>query len=269
MVRFLEKRIQGAKETERLKPIYLNESALQFPDTALEVVLNETGHLFDNAFEIIAHGLNIHRHDILSNRPLETVVYKSRTPFELDVMQGYYDSIKVIYNSIVEFATRARVKGSLTDDQSLGLDSIRVVCRHIAQVIKNVSEMRENMVAALSSENEHISREYDLLRLRIVTILREIYRLRESKDEVEAFLTLTRLKEDTAEADVLANGTVDRLVRDGLIADHMATSLMNDSEFTHDISSRLIEIAERMFIAEGTDLKEIGGELLEVHARAS
>ena len=71
-------------------------------------------------------------------------------------------------------------------------------------------------------------------------------------------MTLTRLKEDAAEADVLANGTVDHLVRDGLITDQMATSLMNDSEFTRDISSRLIEVAERMFIAEGTDLKEIG-----------
>ena len=49
----------------------------------------------------------------------------------------------------------------------------------------------------------------------------------------------------------------------------MATSLMNDSEFTHDISSRLIEIAERMFIAEGTDLKEIGAELLEVAETAA
>ena len=85
-----------------------------------------------------------------------------------------------------------------------------------------------------------------------------------SEDEVEIFLTLTRLKEDAAEADVLADGTLDRLVRDGLILDRMATSLMNDSESTKDISARLIDIAERMFIAEGTDLKEIGEELFAV-----
>jgi phosphate:Na+ symporter len=192
------------------------------------------------------------------------VVSKSRTPFDLDVMKGYQESIKLLYNSIVEFATNARVKGSMTSEQSIELDSIRIVCRHIAQIIKNVSDMRNNLVLYLGSDNEHIAREYDLLRLRIAAILREIYRLRESQDEVEVLMGLTRLKEDVAAADVLADGTLDRLVRDGLISNQMATSLMNDSEFTRDISARLIEIAERMFIAEGTDLKEIGAELLEV-----
>jgi phosphate:Na+ symporter len=261
MVRWLERWVKGAREAEQLKPVYLNEAALQFPDTALEVLLKETAHLFDNAFEIIAHGINIHRHDILSDRPLDMVVYKSRTPFELDVMKGYYESIKVIYNAIVEFATKARVRGAMTDEQSMEIDSSRIVCRHIAQVIKHVSDMRENLVRYLTSDNEHITREYDLFRLRIATILREIYRVRESEDEVEVFMTLTRLKEDAAEADVLADGTLDRLVRDGLITDRMATSLMNDSESTRDIGARLIAVAERMFIVEGTDLKEIGREL--------
>ena len=269
LVRFLERWVTGAKETERLQPAYLNESALQLPDTAMEVLIKETGHLFDNAFEIIAHGINVHRHDILSLRPLDMVVHKSRTPFDLDVMKGYYESIKLLYNSIVEFATKARVKGSMTSEQSIELDSIRIVCRHIAQVIKNISDMRGNLVLYLGSNNEHIASEYDVLRLRIATILREIYRLRESQDEVEVFMSLTRLKEDAADADVLANGTLDHLVRDGLITDQMATSLMNDSEFTRDISNRLIEVAERMFIAEGTDLKEIGQELLQIGETAA
>jgi phosphate:Na+ symporter len=269
MVRFLERWVTGAREAERLQPIYLNESALQLPDTAMEVLIKETGHLFDNAFEIIAHGVNVHRHDILSPRPLDVVVHKSRAPFDMDVMKGYQESIKLLYNSIVEFATRARVKGSMTSEQSIELDSIRIVCRHIAQIIKNISDMRGNLVLYLGSDNEHIAREYDLLRLRIAAILREIYRLRESQDEVEVFMSLTRLKEDAADADVLANGTLDHLVRDGLITDQMATSLMNDSEFTHDISTRLIEVAERMFIAEGTDLKEIGKELLQLDASAA
>ena len=264
MVRFLERSVKGPMEAERPQPIYLNESALQFPDTAMEVLIKETGHLFDNAFEIIAHGINVHRRDILSLRPLDVVVSKSRTPFDMDVMRGYQESIKLLYNSIVEFATKARVKGSMTSEQSIELDSIRIVCRHIAQIIKNVSDMRNNLVLYLGSDNEHIAREYDLLRLRIAAILREIYRLRESQDEVEVLMGLTRLKEDVAAADVLADGTLDRLVRDGFISNQMATSLMNDSEFTRDISARLIEIAERMFIAEGTDLREIGAELLEV-----
>ena len=73
LVRTLEKRLKvGTKtDTERregLKPLYLNESALLLPDTALEVLVKETAHLFDNAFEAIAHGFNLHRMDILMGR---------------------------------------------------------------------------------------------------------------------------------------------------------------------------------------------------------
>jgi phosphate:Na+ symporter len=269
MVRFLERWVSGAKEAERSQPAYLNEAALQLPDTAMEVLIKETGHLFDNAFEIIAHGINVHRRDILSQRPLDVVMHKSRKAFDLDVMKDYQDGIKLLYNEIVEFATNAGAMGSMTTEQSRELDSIRIVCRHIAQVVKNISDMRENLVEYLNSNNEHIAREYDVLRLRIATVLREIYRLRELADEVEVFMSLTRLRDDVASADVLANGTLDRLVRDGLISNQMATSLMNDSEYTHDISTRLLEIAERMFIAEGADLKEIGEELLGIEQQVA
>ncbi len=264
MVRFLERWVRGATEAEQLQPVFLNELALSLPDTALKVLIKETGHLFDNAFEIIAHGVNIHRSDILSERPIDVVVFKAREPFELDVMRDYNESVKVLYNAIVEFATQARVEGSLTSEQSVGIDNVRLVCRHVARTIRLISDMRENLLRYLAGENEHIVREYDQLRLRVATILREVYRLRGSQDEVEIFLTLSRLKAEVVEADVLADGTLDRLVRASLVTDQMATSLMNDSESTSDICRRLIEMAELMFIAQGTDLREIGAELLDV-----
>ncbi len=262
LVTFLEARIQGADVGRGLSPIYLNESALRLPDTALEVLLKETAHLFENAFEIVAHGLNLHRHDILSLRPLDTVVHTTRKVFSLDVMEGYYQSIKTIYSAIIDFATRLRVKGEMTEDQLEEIDSLRLVGRNIAEIIKDISQMRDNLVRYLASDNEHIRREYDLIRLRIATILREIFRLRDCKEEVEIFMSFHGLKSSLGEADVLATGTLDRLVRDNLIDDEMASSLINDSAYAHDIGRRLIEVAERMFIAEGTDLKEVYEEML-------
>ena len=40
-----------------------NDAALEFPDTALEVIDRETAHMAFNAFEILAHGLNLHRRE--------------------------------------------------------------------------------------------------------------------------------------------------------------------------------------------------------------
>jgi len=59
-------RLMPEKIIAEAKPKYLNESAFELPDTALESVRKETVHLYENAFAIIAHGLSLHRHDILS-----------------------------------------------------------------------------------------------------------------------------------------------------------------------------------------------------------
>lgn len=52
------------------EPMYLNESAFELPDTAIAAVRKESIHLYNNAFAIIAHGLSLHRHDILSENDL-------------------------------------------------------------------------------------------------------------------------------------------------------------------------------------------------------
>lgn len=261
MVTFLETRIKGATVGHGLEPLYLYESALELPDTAMGVLAKETVHLFDNAFEIVAHGLNLHRHDILSLRPLETMVGKTRKVIPLDISQDYQESIKTIYSAIIEFATRVRLSGQLTSEQFQEVDSIRIVGRSIAEIVKGMSTMRENLVEYLKSDNEHISRQYDLIRLRLAGILREIYRIREIDDEMEVLMAFEEMKLGLKEADVLNTGTLDRLVRDSLITNEMASSLINDSATTRDIGERLIEIGERMFIKAGSDLKEIYEDL--------
>ena len=54
--------------------------------------------------------------------------------------------------------------------------------------------------------------------------------------------------------DVLANGTLDQLVRDHAIDSQMATSFMNDSAFAYDIGLRMIEMVEDIYIAEGAEI---------------
>lgn len=45
----------------------------------------------------------------------------------------------------------------------------------------------------------------------------------------------------------MANGTLDKLIRQGLVTNEMATSLMNDSAYAYDISKNLIAMAEITF----------------------
>ncbi len=57
LVRFLE-RTMPEKEVSRATPKYLSEASIELPDTAIEAVRQETIHLYDNAFGIIAHGIS-------------------------------------------------------------------------------------------------------------------------------------------------------------------------------------------------------------------
>ena len=62
--------------------------------------------------------------------------------------------------------------------------------------------------------------------------------------------------------DILANGTLDNLIRNNLITNEMATSLMNDSAYAHDISKNFIAMAEVIFIDASSDIKDIAEEFM-------
>ena len=62
--------------------------------------------------------------------------------------------------------------------------------------------------------------------------------------------------------DILANGTLDKLIRHDLITNEMATSLMNDSTYAHDISKNFIAMAEVIFIDASGDIKNIGEDMV-------
>ena len=118
--------------------------------------------------------------------------------------------------------------------------------------------MRKNLEFYMGSNNEHIRQEYDLLRLQLGNILRELGGLRAESDDPEN-ITLLDLDGLTAEVegnDVVANGTLNRLIRDRLITETMATSLMNDNTYTYDVSIKLIEMAGILFAARAMELRE-------------
>ena len=259
LVRVLERRLtsktatEGAPLSSGPEPLYLNDAALLLPDTALQVLVKETTHLFDVAFEVIAHGFSLHRVDILMGHSLQDVVEGSREAFKMDVEAAYYRGIKQLYGAIIEFITRARALPNLTEFQRDQFYSLRVVCREIAVIIKDVSQMQGNVQKYMVSENEFMRREYNEIRTNIAEVLRRIYRLRDSKDTVSIVVALNELEEDLRKSDVLSDGTFDQLVRERAITPAMATSLMNDNAMAFDTGTKLIEIAKRMFVAGGIE----------------
>ena len=231
---------------------YLNDSVLELPGTSMAALVRETKHLYENSFEIIAHGLNVKRTNIVSSMPLDEVVKNvySQTPIDIDLF--YNNQIKGIYGQIIDFSTKAQ--SHMTPEDIEKLYKLKLANRDLVEAVKDTKHLQKNLVKYSNNPNEYISEQYNKIRKDLVELLREINIIATTTEEDIILLLLSKAKVHTEKYDILANGTLDNLIRKGLITNEMATSLMNDSAYAHDISKNLIAMAEITFSTISEDM---------------
>lgn len=252
--RIVPEKIDPGKSVD--EPKFLTQGALKYPETAIATLVKESKYLFKNAvFEIVAHALNIHRHDIKSDLKLKKVIKKSNILFETDIRELYTTRIKHIYGEIIKFATKAQSTLSLNELQNSEIAEIKVANRRMVEIIKDVNELSRNITLYLNSENKYIKKEYDKLRKRLAKVLRVIYLFRTEKENERYYKILKRLKENAKINKHAENLGIDHLIRKDLITIDMASSLVNDSDTVNDIIKNLIIVAELLYGKKDTLLE--------------
>ena len=224
---------------------YLNDSVLELPATSMAAIVRETKHLYDNAFEIITHGLNIKRTNIISSMSLDEVIKDSYSQSAINIDEFYNNKIKGIYGQIIDFATKAQSQMAPGDIEILY--RLKLANRDLVEAVKDTKHLQKNLVKYANSTNEHIKEEYNTLRRGLAELLRNINIIATTDEDDVILLLLAKAKVHTEKYDILANGTLDKLIRQGLVTNEMATSLMNDSAYAYDISKNLIAMAEITF----------------------
>ena len=237
-------RIFPQPKADLVAPLYLNEAVTEFPDTLVETVRKEVLHLYDNAFEVLAHGLNLHRHDIRSDADLIELTQQPEKLMEFDIDDIYGRKVKVLYNAIVEFTSRTQA--DLPQEHMERIYVLREAARDIVEAIKDVKHMRKNLVTYIVSDNPSIKAEYNKIRAQLGEILRELTTLRDAGEAAD-LVALDGLRLQMEENDVTLNGDLDRLIREGRITAPMATSLMNDSTYSYDVAKNLIAAGAGLF----------------------
>ena len=239
------------------QPKYLSDQAMRYPQTAIRALIDESKRLFEGAtFEIIAHGLNLHRSDIKSGEKLKKVVKSSTEDMNIDVDELYYNKVKTIYSQIVKFGALIQSNFTLSTDKTDAVNKVKIANRYIVEAIKDVEDLQENVAQYMVSDNEHMQKEYNRLRKKVSKVLREIHLTQIDSHPENHLEKLERLKEKIRQNDVMKDGTLDNLIRKNLVTSEMATSLANDSAIVVDISKRLIEVAELLYIDSDTLLDE-------------
>jgi len=225
---------------------YLNNSALELPSTSMIAIIRETKHLYQNAFEIITHGLNLKTSSILSSMPLEKAIIDLYNISAIDIDMFYKNKIKGIYGEILDFSANAQSDMSPKDIERLY--KLKLANRDLVEAIKDTKHLQKNLFKYSNHQNVHIKKEYNRIRQDLAELLRNLNNIANSKEEDVILLLLSKSKVHTEKYDILANGTLDNLIRQGVITNKMATSLMNDSNYAYNISKNLIDMAEIIFI---------------------
>ena len=246
--------VEKEKDIDNIElPVYLNQSVLAYPQTAIRALLDESKRLFEKAtFEIVSHGLNLHRADIKGDQKLKKVVKESKEELEVDIDELYYNKVKTIYSKIIKYATLSQSKFSLSPKATEAFTRIKLANRNSVETIKDIRGLHQNVSKYMLSDNIYIQKEYDKLRHKVSRVLREIYFTRKDETPEVHLKRLEKLKEKANKSDVLLDGTLDSLIREQKISSAMATSLANDSAKVATISKRLIETAELLYINSDT-----------------
>ena len=255
LVKFLNKIfVEKADLENRIEyPVYLNDNVLAYPQSALRALLNESKRLFEKAtFEIVSHGLNLHRTDIKGDEKLKKTVKNSKEELDVDIEDLYYKKVKIIYSKIIKYATLAQSKFSLSTEAMDSFTRIKLANRNVVETIKDIRGLRKNVTHYMVSDNKYIRKEYNRLRRKVSMVLREIYFTRKDESPEAHLDRLEKLKEKADKSDVLIDGTLEKLIREEKISSIMATSLVSDSDSVANITKKLIETAELLYINSDT-----------------
>ena len=258
LVLFLESFLKEKVEEDKLKPDtvkYLNNSVLEFPEASLEAIRNESKHLYNNAFEIIAHGLNLKRGYIVSDMDLDEVLKHNYSKRYVNIEELYHQKIKDIYGEIIDFATRAQ--SNVSPEHVEELYKLKLANRSIVEAIKDAKHLQKNLIKFVANPNNYIREEYNSIKKSLAELLRTLNTIATTQEEDVIVLLLSKAKVHAQKYDIVANGTLDNLIRNKLISNQMATSLMNDSTYAFNISTNLISMAEVLFVEQESDIKNL------------
>lgn len=257
LVRFLERALP-APAISIVETQFLHDSVKDFPETMLTAVRNEVFHLYDNAYRIIAHGINVHRQTIETDVILEDVLKSNKEIIREDVSQEYTRSIKSLHSAIIDFSGNANL--NLNADYASHLYDMRRASQRIVQAVKDVEHLQKNIDHFGTSKNKAIRNEYNNIRINIARILRLIEQLRGNDPDVDVFdLDDNKLSAKEGRNATLRN--IDTMIREGQISAQMATSLMNDLSYSKAIISDLTRAAKILLRERNTDLAE-GQEII-------
>lgn len=240
---------------------YLDKVVSAIPEAAIKSLQKEVIHLYDETTDALLKALSLDKKSIFGNENenISKIIDNSKEIIPINIDEFYAKKIKYLYSDIITYA--AISQENMNVEQSEVVYTLKVACRKIVETIKDSTEIQKNIKLYINHKNKDIRAEYNFLRRTIATTLNGIAQLRNNNaDEIDILTNIKLLEEDLKQLDMIGNGKIAKLIRKDKIEPKMATSLINDSAFTYDISKKLLSVAYILWI-EDKELLELGDDL--------
>lgn len=256
--KFLIRFIKESQTKDIDEPKFLNKAILEFPGTLVASLEKETRFLFENPIiEIIAHALNIHRTDLSSELKIKKVVKKSQKDIDVNVRELYLRKVKSIYGQILEYATKGQAELTLEAPHSKRIGEIKIANRKMVEIIRNVKELRINILKYTQADNFHMRSQYEGFRRIIAKVLRAVNEMKTAEDPIISKNEIKELKKFFKAKLKSNNKSIDNLIRENLIDVNMASSLVNDHDIVNDMIKMILQVCELLYVHKDSLLEPI------------
>ncbi len=251
LVNFLMKVITE-KDSPIEQPKYLDESALDFAQTAVKAVRMETLHLYENVIQIIIEVIGFTKAEIDSSIKLDELVKSKQKLLEVDIDDKYFKTIKGIYSAIIVFISKAKFNWGM--EQAGDIHWLRRSSIDLVETIKATKHLQKNLLKYNQSQNHYARDFYQEIRLRLVVLLRELEEIKFEADPDLKLLVIDSLKVTIKKSKAKLNKDIEELIRSEKISPEMGTSMINDSIYLYDIKKRLLRFFTTVFAAPRRDI---------------
>ena len=243
------------------QPKYLDDSAIEFPDTALEAVRMETLRVWDHSINILVEAFGFKREQVFADTDLVVIAQSQRRLPDFDVDTVYEQQVKSLYSAIITFVSRA---GFSWQDEHGDFHWLRDANQKMVDVIKASKHLRKNLVIAAASTNKEQHAIYSNMRVQLSLLIRELEEIRLSTAEEDELpvLSLDHLRLALQEHCDLFNVRLAAAMTDGRISGELAVSLLNDSNYAQEIFNKLLEIGETLFVRHSHNLSDAEREVM-------
>jgi phosphate:Na+ symporter len=247
MERLLIRHITYARQPTE-QPRFLYPEALKTPATATAAVRNEIGHLYDNAYGLIALGIGLRRSVIDSGESLAEAVQGTRRLVPLDLDEVYESKIKSLHSAIMAFIAEIQ-QSELAEQWTQQLNLLQQASHDIVEAVKATKHLRKNLTRHGTSPDLAIRERYDALRLQIAKLLHEIQKLRTEEPGAVTSLSLDPLRLSLQTSHRRNMDDINQMIRSRRLTPYVATSIINDAGYAFGVGENLIEASRALLIA--------------------